>query len=184
MIVEHRRRVQGKKQKFKKICLIALPILLLLAALAGSAGSVVVYQAKYHNYTALAQTGIQHLRTAATLLEALPKDPLNALTVGKAQREFGAALTTFVQLDDGLKSLSGLSAYIPVYGARLSSALRLIPLAIEVSQAGGVSCTILSLLISRIRDPLSTQGSGLTMADLDAIGKDLRQVKATLNLAV
>lgn len=181
---ENRQRVQEKKQKFKKFCLIALPILLLSVVLAGSGVSIVVYQAKSRNYTSLAQTGIQHLRTAATLLETLPKNPLDALTVSQAQREFSAALTAFVQLDNDLKSLPGVSAYVPIYGARLSSALRLIPLTIEVSQAGVAGCTILNLLISRIRNPLNTQGQGLTMADLDVIGKDLHQVKAALNLVI
>src|SRR5437764_2113276 len=176
MKMENRLKVQGKKQKFKKFCLIALPLLLLLTILAGSGVTITVYQAKYHDYTSLAQTGIQHLRTASTLLETLPKNPLDTLTVGKAQKEFSAASTAFVQLENGLNSLPGVGAYVPIYGTRLSSALHLIPLAIEVSQAGGVSCTMLDLLISRIRDPLSTQGSGLTMADLYTIGNDLHQV--------
>ncbi len=184
--MEKKQKAQGKKQKFKKLFLVGLPILLLVV-LAGFGVSIAVYQpyqAKYHNDTTSAQTGIQHLRTAAALLEALPKTPLDALTVSKAQHEFSAALTTFGQLDKDLASLPGVGTYIPVYGARLSTALRLIPLAIEVSQAGIVSCTTLNLLISRIRDPFSTQGSGLTMADLDVIDKDLHQVKAILNLAV
>src|SRR5947209_9875316 len=181
MQMEKRQRVQ--RHKLKKLCLIALPILLLSAVLAGSA-TTAVYWAKYRDYASLAQTGTQHLRTASALLETLPRNPLDALSVGRAQREFSAALTTFVQLDDGLKSLPGISTYVPVFGARLSSALRLAPLAIELSQAGVVSCTILSLLISRVRDPLNAQGSGLTMADLGVIDKDLQRVKATLNPAI
>src|SRR2546425_5234106 len=104
MKVEKKQSVQGKRRRYKKFCLIAL-LILLLSVLDGL--GVVEYQtysAKYHNYVSLAQTGIQHLRTAATLLETLPKNPLDALTVSHAQHEFAAASTTFVQLDDGLKS--------------------------------------------------------------------------------
>jgi Protein of unknown function (DUF4012) len=182
--MENGQRIQQKKKKFKKICLIALPILLLSVLLAGSGISIGAIQAKYRNYTSQAQTGIQHLRKAITLLETLPKNPLDALTVSQAQKEFSAALTAFVQLDNDLNSLPGVSAYVPIYGARLSSALRLLSLTIEVSTAGVTGCTILNVLISRIRDPLNTQGQGLTMADLDAIGNDLHQVKATLNLVI
>src|SRR6266446_7289053 len=117
MKMENRQRVQDKKQKFY---LVALPILLLLVILAGS--GVVGYQtysAKYHNYVSLAQTGIQHLRTAATLLETLPRNPFDSQHVSQAQHEFAAASTVFIQLDNDLTSLPGISTYVPVYGAQL-----------------------------------------------------------------
>lgn len=184
MKMEHRRRVQDKKQKFKKICLIALPILLLLAVLAGTAGSVDAYQAKYHNYTALAQTGMQHLRTATTLLETLSKNPFDALTVSKAQHEFTAAKATFGQLNDGLKSLPGISTLIPVYGARLSAALNLAPLAIDLSQAGIAGCNILNTLITRFHDPVSSQGNGITVADVTHMDQEVQQIKTALHQAI
>src|SRR6266702_3891559 len=142
MKVEKKQSVQGKRRRYKKFCLIALPILL-LSVHGGSGTAIAVYHARYSKYASLAQTGIQHLRTAATLLETLPKNPLDALTVSQAQHEFATAMTTFVQLDDGLKSLPGISAFIPVYGARLSAALHLAPLAIDLSQAGVAGCIIL-----------------------------------------
>lgn len=183
MKVEKKQSVQGKKQRYKKFCLIALPIFL-LPVLAGSGIAIAVYHAKYSNDASLAQTGMQDLRTAATLLERLPKNPLDALTVSQAQHEFASAMTTFVQLDDGLKSLPGISTFIPVYGARLSAALHLAPLAIGLSQAGMEGCAILNLLIARFHDPLRTQGQGLTMNDMIGINQEFQQIRVALQQAI
>lgn len=176
-------RKKGKKTK-KFYIVIFVSFLLLLCAV-GSGGMVVgyrVYTAKYHNDMSLAQVGEQHLRTAITLLETLPQHPFDDHSVSQAQHEFTTALTSFVQLDNDLKSLPGISASIPTYGVRLSAALRLVPLATEVSQAGIAGCAILNLLISRFHDPLSAQGHGLTLPDLTVIDNYFSQIKATLNL--
>jgi hypothetical protein len=177
-------RVHSQKRKAKKFYVFTLLFLLLFVL--GSVCSVVGYQrynVQYHSALSLAQVGIKHLQTAAALLQALPKNPLDARTVSQAQREFSAASTNFVQLNNELQSLPGLSTLIPVYGSRLSAALRLVPLAIEVSQAGLAGCDALSLIITRFHDPL-TSGHGLTMADLAVVAKDLHQIKGILNQAV
>ncbi len=183
MKVEKKQSVRGKKGRYKKFCLIALPILL-LSILAGSGIAMAVYHAKYSNYASLAQTGIQHLRTAAALLETLQKNPLDAFTVTQTQHEFAASMTTFVQLDDGLKSLPGISTLVPVYGARLSAALHLTALAIDLSQAGLAGCAILNLLISRFHSSLSTQGHNLTMADFTSMDQEFQQIKWVFNQAI
>jgi len=176
--------VQGKKHKIKKFYILTLIFLLL--CIIGSGVAIAGYQTydvKYHSYLSLAQVGIKHLQTAVTLMQALPKKPLDAPTVNQAQHEFSAASTTFIQLDNGLKSLPGISTSIPVYGTRLSAALHVLPLAIEISQAGLASCDALDLIISRFHDPLST-GHGLTMGDFSVIEKDFHQIKGILNLAI
>ncbi len=183
MKVEMQQRVQGKRRKLKKFYLIAPPILL-LSLLVGSGIAFAVYSAKYSNYAFLAQTGIEHLRTAAALLETLPKKPLDVLTVSQAQHEFATAMTTFVQLDNGLKSLPGISTFIPVYGARLNAALGLAPLAIALSQAGLAGCVILDLLITRVHNPLSTQGYELTMVDMTCMDQEVQQIKVALHQAI
>src|SRR5579859_3180397 len=169
--------VQGKKHRLKKFYI--LTIIFLLLCLLGSGFAIVGYQtydAKYHSYLTLAQTGTKHLQTAMTFMQTLPKKPLDAPTVNQARHEFSTASATFIQLANGLKSLPGISTSIPVYGTRLSAALHVLPLAVEVSQAGITSCDALLLIISRFHDPLST-GHGLTMADFTVIEKDFQQVK-------
>src|SRR6266446_2026033 len=142
------------------------------------------YSGIYHRDLSLAQVGMQHLRTAETILKMLPKNPFDAQSVSQAQHEFAASLAAFVQVDNDLKSLPGISTSIPVYGARLSAALHVLPIAIEVSQAGITGCNTLNLLISRFHNPLSAQAQGITMADLTIIEKDFQQIKATLTLIV
>src|SRR5205823_2836847 len=73
---------------------------------------------------------------------------------------------------------------IPVYGARLSAALHLLPIAIELSQTGITGCNVLALLISRLHNSLSTGEQGLTMVDFSTIEKDFQQIKATLALVI
>jgi len=184
--VEDRQTIKGKRQKAKKLYLVAAVLALLCTI--GSAFSVIeyrTYSASYRSDMSLAQLGTQHLRKAVTLMEALPQNPFDSQTVNQARQELAAALPAFVQLDSNLKSLPGVSTSIPIYGARLSAALHLAPVAIEFSEAGIASCDILNILISRLHDPLTTQQSqGLTMADLTTIEQNFHRIKTALNLAI
>lgn len=171
----------------KKFYFVAFIFALILVCTFGSVFSVIEYQAysaKYHRDMSLAREGIQYLRTATGLLEALPRNPLDLHTVQEAQRQFASALTIFVQLDNDLKSLPGVNMSIPMYGARLSAASYLLPLAIEASQAGVVVCNTLNLLISRFHDPLNTQQQDLTQADFMLIEQNFQQIKTTLKLVI
>src|SRR5260221_3387177 len=163
--------------------------LLTLALLCGgdavlSVNGYQTYSGNYLRDLSLAQVGMQHLRTAETLLKMLPKNPFDAQSVSRAQHEFAASLAAFVQVDNDLKSLPGISISIPVYGARLSAALHVLPIAIEISQAGITGCNTLNLIISRFHNPLSAQAAGITIADVTIIDKDFQQIKATLTLIV
>jgi hypothetical protein len=174
-----------KRAKSKRFYLFVFAAMLLCGV--GSGTSFTVYQmfsANYHGSTALAQTGVQQLRSAEALLTSLPKHPFDTQAVNQAQLEFTAAMTAFRKLDGNLRSFPGISTFIPVYGTRLSAALHLASLAIDLSQAGIAGCTILNLLITRIHDPLDTQGQGLTMVDLGTISQDFQRIKLELNLAV
>src|SRR5438093_1244216 len=86
--------------------------------------------------------------------------------------------------DDDLSSLPGISTLVPGYGSRLSAALHILPIAIEVSRAGIIGCNVLNLITSRFHDPLSTSAQGLTMADFSLIEKDFQQLKGLLNLVI
>jgi hypothetical protein len=181
---EQGRRVQGKKSKSKKIYFFTL--ILLLLCIIGSSSAFFGYQtysAQYQNDLSLAQTGVKHLETATTLLKTFPKNPLDAQTISQAHYEFLAASTVFIQLENDLKSLPVVIISAPIFGARLSTALHIVPLALEVSQAGVTSCNALALIISRLHDPLNSK-QGLTMADFDAIEKDFQQIKGVLNLTI
>jgi len=187
MKVQDKQSIKGKPQNLKKRYRIAIVCGIFLFCTAGSAFALVeypAYTAKYHSELALAQGGIQHLRTAMTLLESLPHNPLDAATVEHAQHEFASALPVFVRLNSDLKSFPGISTLIPVYGARLSAALHVLPLAIEVSQAGIITCSTLDLLIARLHDPLNTKQQGLTTADQTFIEQNFQQIKTKLHLII
>ncbi len=181
MRVGARRRRSKGKPKHK---LYILLLIFLCMFVGGSVLGVVeypTYHSMYQKDTALAQTGAAHLERAQALLVSLQKDPLNAQVVNQAQQEFAAALPVFSQLNNDLKSLPGISSFIPV----LSDAFHLAPAAMELSQAGIVGCDILKLLIARYHNPLNVrQGQGLTMVDVATIGQLFQQIKTALSLAI
>ena len=186
MNTEIRNDRSKRKKKTKKLYIFLL-IFVLLSVVSGGL-SVIGHHgtnnADYLRDLSLAQMGMQHLRMAETQLKALPKNPLDAQTASQAQHEFVAASNAFVQVNDDLKSLPGISTSIPVYGPRLRAALGLLPLAIELSQVGITGCNTLNLLISRFHNPLNPGSQGLTMADFSTLENDLHQVKMTFNLAI
>src|SRR5260221_9390779 len=185
VMMDDKQAVKSTKRKAKRLYIAVL--ICILVCTIGSAGAAVTYQtysSDYHREVSLAQTAIQHLRTGVTLLEGLRSNPLDALTDQKAQHEFTSASSIFLQLDRDLNALPKISMSIPVYGARLSAASHVLPLAIEVSQVGTIACNTLGLLISRLHDPLKSGQGGLTKADLTVVDQNFQQIKAILNLAI
>jgi len=153
----------------------------------GSLIAVLQYQsyiALYHKDVSLAQGGEQQLKNAATSLQALTKNPMDAATALLAQREFSSAYTTFSQVNNDLKSIPGIGTLLPVYGSRLNTALRLAPLAVEMSQSGILVCNILQVILGRYHDPLDTHSPGLTSTDFNGIDKNFSQLKGLVELAI
>ncbi len=177
--------IQRKKRKLNKLYIFVAALLLACVLVSGfSFAGFQKYSKNYHGELTLAQEGMQHLRMAETLLKALPQKPFDAQSISQAQQEFAAASTDFVQVDHDLSSLPGISTLVPGYGSRLSAALHILPIAIEVSRAGIIGCNVLNLITSRFHDPLSTSAQGLTMADFSLIEKDFQQLKGLLNLVI
>jgi serine/threonine protein kinase len=185
--VEDKQSIKGTRRKARRPYFVALALLLLLLCTAGSLFSISRYQtysAQYYHDLSEAREGIQHLQTGAALLERLQQNLLDGTTVERAQHEFTAALVTFSQLDSQLKSLPAISQSIPTYGARLRAALHLLPLTIEVSQTGVITCNTLDLLISRFHEPLNAQAQGLTTAALSLVDRGFQQIRTALNLVI
>lgn len=171
---------QLKKRRVNRFFLLIL--ILLLICLSGAGASFVGYHT-YRSDMAQAQIGIHDLQTALSLMQSLSKEPFNTATITQAQHEFVAASAIFGQLNAQVQWLpSGLSA-IPVYGTRVSAAQHLLPLALEVSQAGIIGCNILTLIVQRFHDPFHA-GQGLTLADLSVLDKDIQQLEIIFTQAV
>ena len=185
--IQRVRERRKKRRSKRRYVLIGILLVLLCLFESGSVLGLVEYQrytGMYHRDAALAQTGIQHLQKAKALLAALPKNPLDSQPVSQAQQEFAAALPAFLQVDTDLKSLPGITPSIPTYGAQVTAASHILPLAIEISQVGVVACKTLNLIISSFHNPLNAQAQGLTMADLTTVGQNFRQIKVSLNLLI
>src|SRR6266487_2876843 len=172
-----------RKRKARMLFVIATILLLVCVVWAGVA--VVGYQkynTTYQNETTLAKTGLKHLQTAASLIQAWSKKPLDAPSVATARREFATASANFTQINTDLHPYSGVGTAIPGLGSRLSAALRIASAATEISQAGVTGCDALALITSRFREPLGI-GRGLTTTDLASLGEELHRVEAEVNQA-
>ena len=169
-----------------KVTLLLLCSGILLISL-GSVFSLLKYQsytALYHTDLALAQGGEQHLKNAAAILQTLAKNPLNAAPVLQAQREFSAAASAFSNVNSGLTAIPAIGTLLPVYGSRLKAALHVVPLAVEMSQAGVLACNILQVILARYHDPLNTHSSGLTSADFTGIDRNFSQIQGLVEQAI
>ncbi len=175
------RGLGSKRKSRKKWVLLSIALCMLMSGSIASVFGYLLLSGMYHRDMALAQTGVQHLQKAESLLAEFPKNPLDIDKVNQARREFAAGLTPLIQINHELQSLPGFGTALPFYGSRLGSALRLLPIAIGLAQAGVAGCSILSLLISRFHNPLDNQGEGLTQADLSEIGRNLHSVQLAVD---
>src|SRR6202023_2724340 len=98
------------------------------------------------------------------------------------QRDFSNALTIFSRLNDDLNRIPDILTLVPVAGGRLSAAKHLLPLALEAAQAGLAGCLVIGVLAQRLHNPL-TGSSGLTLADMTALGRNLQVIKITIQEA-
>jgi serine/threonine protein kinase len=173
-----------RKRKRKPIFLAGL--VLLVICICGSSVAIAgsqIYNTKYQNKVAMAQEGIKYLQSAITLMQAWSKNPLETSSITRAQHEFSEASAVFTQLDSDLQSYARFGALIPGMGTRLNSALHLVPIATEVSQAGVAGCEALNVIVSRFHEPFDI-GHGITTTDLSQVDNDLHTVEANISTAI
>ncbi len=178
-----KKRYKRRRPKKRLYVLIGICLFLVVLGIALPAIGYFVFNGRYHQDLALAQRGEQDLQIATALMQTIPQDPLNTEVVGNAQRHFTGALTSFTQLKSDLVSLPDVLTSTPIYGTRLRAAKHLVPLAIEVAQAGLAGCTILSTIAARLHDPLNAKTHGLTTADMTVLNQNLQHIKLILNQA-
>ncbi|GAC1381238.1 MAG: hypothetical protein NVSMB33_07780 [Ktedonobacteraceae bacterium] len=175
--VQRPRRFQRKAVLF-----VCLAVFLLLGSL--SAVGMYLYQnysAMYAHDKALAQDGIQHLQTAQQLMKSLLQTSPDLHNIVKARQAFVGAGSDFSQLSTALQQVPPVAKNIPKYGALLSGAQHMVPLALELSQGGIIGCNILTLLISHLSEPLTDKSQGITLQDLTVVKQDIVQLKQMLN---
>jgi hypothetical protein len=180
--VQVRRRGQRRKLKRRDYILVSI---LLFLALTGTLFSLFAYQTyhtRYQRDVSLAQTGIQHLRKAQTFLAAYPQNYLNDRPISQAQQEFTSASQVFTQINNDLTSLPGFSTLVPGYGTQVKAALQLIPIALEVSQAGLLACNVLNLSLAEMHSLAG--GRPITVEDFAVIQEGFSQMSAVFQQVV
>lgn len=160
----------------------ALAVFLCVCILLSCVSSLVASPAIYD--LVLARQGIQHLKNAETDFKALSHNPLNADAIAQAHDELAAAYSDFSQVNATIGLYSGLLTISPHYHTMLEGARALLPIAIEASRAGMIGCDMLSLVSSRLKDPLDASSPGLTTADMAVINQDAAQVFAIVNTVI
>ena len=156
----------------------------LLIAFIGSIFSFLGYKgyATYSRDTSLVHTSMQHLQKGQALLTSITKGAFDAKTALQAKQEFSDATTNLRALNGDVALLPAISTSLPVYGTQLNTASHLVPLALNLSEVGMESCTLLALLFSRLHTPFVSDAQGLNKEDINVIQQTLTHIKTTFTL--
>jgi len=177
---------RGKKKGRRKrlwIIICACLVLVLLPTIVYGLSLYQTYSSQYHQALSLAQSGTQQLQNAEKLLKGITQGSFDLASITQAHQDFATALADFDQLKSSLEQLPGIANDAPKYGSLLASARRIIPLTIEVSQAGIIGTDALSIVVPYLHEILSSKGTGMTMQDINTIAQDMNQIQALLGTA-
>src|SRR5437870_2141157 len=108
-----KKRYRRRRPKKRRYVFIGILLFLVVLGIASSIIGYPVFENKYHQDLALAQSGVQDLETATALLQTIQHDPLNSEVVGNAQRHFTGALASFTRLKSDLASLPDALTTVP-----------------------------------------------------------------------
>ncbi|HEX2348929.1 MAG TPA: DUF4012 domain-containing protein, partial [Ktedonobacterales bacterium] len=128
----------------------------------------------YTNTMGLAKDGVAHLKNAEADFKTLATSPTNLATINDAQNELQLAHNDFAQLQPRVGVLAPLGL-LPKVGSKVSGANKLVPLAVDGTQAGVLACDAMKVLVTGMKDPLGATG-GLSSADTDRIASDFDQI--------
>jgi hypothetical protein len=176
------RRRKGSRRR--KVLIFSLACLLLLTTSLGGVLAFLKYSDLYHRDKSLALQGVQHLQAAQQALKDVMQGSLDVQKVQQARGEFAQSFSVFRQVQSDLGQIPQAATDLPHYGSPVASAFHLVPIAIEVSQAGILGCDMGSLLLTRLRNPLGTQSGGLTPDDFTRLMDAFARFKAIVDVAI
>jgi hypothetical protein len=174
------RRVDSEissRERRRRITVAVALLALLLSCIASIPFSGIAAGAVY-SANAQAHDAVQRLTDAETELKALGSNPLSIPTILRTKQDFAAANADFRALQQETGFVPGILSALPVVGGKVGSAKHLIPLATEASQAGIYACDALSILATKLGNPLSKSGSRLQATDMAALSADASKVQA------
>src|SRR5579885_1207226 len=150
-----RKRKRSRSWRFWVIIVVCI-VLVLVPGVVYGFSMYQTYSAQYQQDRALAQAGVQHLQAAEQLLKTVPTS-FDQATILQARQHFSAALADFNQVKSSLEQIPGIATAVPKYGGLLSAALHIVPLAVEVCQAGIIGADALNLVAPHLHSILSTK---------------------------
>jgi hypothetical protein len=137
----------------------------------------------YEQVSAMAKSGLQHIKNAESDLKKVQSNPLDATSIRTARDEFAAAHSDFSGISARL-NLVGFAASAPKVGSKISGAQKLMPIAVEATQAGMVACDAMYTLASSLKNPFGTGGGTLTPDRVAAIADQWAQVHELANTII
>jgi hypothetical protein len=156
----------------------------LLSCILGSIPTSVFAAAQYHEVSALAHDALTHLKNAEADAKTLSKSPFNAQATAALRAELVAAHSDFVQVSSRLQMIPGITQFIPIAGSKIGAAFRLVPIAVEGTQAGIIGCDALSIVAGALKNPLDPTAQGLTPQVTAKLTQDVDQLVALFNTMV
>src|SRR5262249_53569564 len=147
---ERESKVRAPARKRRRVVTIAVVVVMLLCVVApGALVGMQLAQA-----LDISHSGVQHFKNAQADLAVISSHPFDTATIAHAHDEFAAAERDFSVLQQRLKQYPGAVAMVPGPGGLFGAATRLAPIAIEGAQLGIIGCDTLTLLATRLKDPL------------------------------
>jgi hypothetical protein len=137
----------------------------------------------YQQVNAMAHSGLQHIKNAETDLKKVQANPLDANTIKLARGEFAAANSDFSRIS-ALLGPAGIASGAPKVGSKISSAQRVVPIAVEATQAGTLACDAMYTLASSLKSPFGTGGGTLTADRAATIAGEWSQVHELVNTII
>ena len=146
-------------------------------------GSPLVLFVQYKQISAFAHSGLQHVKNAEADLKTLQTNPFNSLYIEAAHAEFAAANSDFSAINARL-NLVGFASVAPVVGSKVSGAQKLVPIAVEATQAGMLACDMLNTLATSLKSPFGSTGGGLNTAQYGIIAQKWSQIHPLANTII
>lgn len=170
--------------------LLALLLISIVAPLSMTISYGVSAYTTYSSVRTRAYSGFQHLLSVKTAYSKVKKvgssSVLDTDTLFYAKKEFAAARSDFVQMQQLLKGTSfahTLTSYLPQYRPQVATALAGSQIGIDVADIGLQLVDSALILVPKLRGPLLVDARTplVTSADIDVIGTTIDAVLPRLN---
>jgi hypothetical protein len=153
----------------------------LIVLLVASAG---VTYAKYSYIQSQATLAVRSLTKAETSLRMLESSPLDTNDIQQARSQLVEANAEFIKMNSAIQALPNSLSQSPVVGSELDAAIKLGPIAVEVTNIGIIGCDTLDILAAKLQLPFATNVSGLTDTDMVSITAKFNSIYSLATTAV